>query len=200
MSEWFDLCRGLRRIARHNSRCENGWLISFYSWHRGLSVWLCSLCSARGSHRLLAVTSLSPARRHGAHLSPGGQAAHTRPPGTQETHGASGRAAPVYGSDLARAEASSAASLADWSRAVHQAGGNWSVYRLPNCRPPGCWARLARPDPGLSQSPAAQTRSAPIFKNIRRQYPGHQCRHSPHRRNLSPINSHRHASQVLRPH
>ena len=78
MSEWFDLCRGLRRIARHNSRCENGWLISFYSWHRGLSVWLCSLCSARGSHRLLAVTSLSPVRRHGAHLSAGGQAAHTR--------------------------------------------------------------------------------------------------------------------------
>ena len=39
----FDLCPGLvPRIARHNSRCENGWLISFYSWHRGLSVWLCS--------------------------------------------------------------------------------------------------------------------------------------------------------------
>ena len=50
MSEWFDLCRGLRRIARHNSRCENGWLISFYSWHRGLSVWLCAHSAQLGAH------------------------------------------------------------------------------------------------------------------------------------------------------
>ena len=137
MSEWFDLCRGLRRIARHNSRCENGWLISFYSWHRGLSVWLCSLCSARGSHRLLAVTSLSPARRHGAHLSAARQLT-PGPPGTQETHGASGRAASVYGSDLARAEASTVRQLL-WpigaGPCTRRPGGNWSVYRLPNCRP-----------------------------------------------------------------
>ena len=87
MSEWFDLCRGLRRIARHNSRCENGWLISFYSWHRGLSVWLCSLCSARGSHRLLAVTSLSPARRHGAHLSAGPGSSHPATRHPRDTRG-----------------------------------------------------------------------------------------------------------------
>ena len=90
MSEWFDLCRGLRRIARHNSRCENGWLISFYSWHRGLSVWLCSLCSARGSHRLLAVTSLSPARRHGAHLSAGPGSSHPGHPAPKRHTGPAG--------------------------------------------------------------------------------------------------------------
>ena len=157
MSEWFDLCRGLRRIARHNSRCENGWLISFYSWHRGLSVWLCAHSAQLGAHTGYwqwpasarpGDTELILARA-ARQLTPG-------PPGTQETHGASGRAAPVYGSDLARAEASSAASLADWSRAVHQAGGNWSVYRLPNCRPPGCLGQAGQARPwslSITRSP-----------------------------------------------
>lgn len=60
MSECFDLCPGLvPRIARHNSRCENGWLISFYSWHRGLSV--CVSAQARGSaHRVLASDQPQP--------------------------------------------------------------------------------------------------------------------------------------------
>ena len=139
MSEWFDLCRGLRRIARHNSRCENGWLISFYSWHRGLSVWLCAHSAQLGAHTGYwqwpasarpGDTELILARA-ARQLTPG-------PPGTQETHGASGRAAPVYGSDLARAEASSAASLADWSRAVHQAARReligLSLAKLPPSR------------------------------------------------------------------
>ena len=138
MSEWFDLCRGLRRIARHNSRCENGWLISFYSWHRGLSVWLCAHSAQLGAHTGYWQWPASARPGDTELILARGQAAHTRPPGTQETHGASGRAASVYGSDLARAEASSAASLADWSRAVHQAARReligLSLAKLPPSR------------------------------------------------------------------
>ena len=171
MSEWFDLCRGLRRIARHNSRCENGWLISFYSWHRGLSVWLCAHSAQLGAHTGYWQWPASARPGDTELILARGQAAHTRATRhPRDTRGQrAGRVSVREWPGPGWGQHSEAASLADWSRAVHQAGGNWSVYRLPNCRPPGWWARLARPDPGLSQSPLAQTRSAPIFKNIRRQ-------------------------------
>ena len=78
MSEWFDLCRGLRRIARHNSRCENGWLISFYSWHRGLSVWLCAHSAQLGAHTGYWQWPASARPGDTELILARGQAAHTR--------------------------------------------------------------------------------------------------------------------------
>ena len=166
MSEWFDLCRGLRRIARHNSRCENGWLISFYSWHRGLSVWLCAHSAQLGAHTGYWQWPASARPGDTELILARGQAAHTRAT-RHPREGGPGQCTGVTWPGLRPAL------QLLWpigaGPCTRRPGGNWSVYRLPNCRPPGCCARLARPDPGLSQSPLAKTRSAPIFKNIRRQ-------------------------------
>ena len=150
----FDLCPVLLWlwIARHNSRCENGWLISFYSWHRGLGVSRSCSAQARGSaHRVLASDQPQPGpETRGAHLSAARQLGAA---GTQETRtGAAGWASVrVYcAARVTRpgpaGPSSLAASLADWSRCPASRRATLIGLSLAKLPP----SRLLRPDPGLS--------------------------------------------------
>ena len=157
MSEWFDLCRGLRRIARHNSRCENGWLISFYSWHRGLSVWLCAHSAQLGAHTGYwqwpasarpGDTELILARPGSSHPGHPAPKRHTGPAGGPRQ--CTGVTWPGLRPALQLLWPIGAGPC------TRRPGGNWSVYRLPNCRPPGCLGQAGQARPwslSITRSP-----------------------------------------------
>ena len=147
---------GLRRIARHSSRCEN--VISFLSWQGRVWVWLCS----------------------GSGLTPGTGSGQPQPGDTElilarpaqpscldprDTPASSRRTGP--GVQMYCPAWCDLACPILWASSLfgRLEPRPWSVYRLPNCRPLAAGARDSQSLVQGSPDPISSN-----LRNIRRQY------------------------------